>query len=62
MLERNILYTALSRAQRLAVLISQEQAIRIALQRIGSVTRRTDLAWRLQAASSGGSDGQSRPG
>jgi exodeoxyribonuclease V alpha subunit len=47
MLERNILYTALSRAQRMAVLISQERALRIALQRTTLVGRRTDLAARL---------------
>lgn len=49
MLERNILYTALSRAQRLAVLVTQEQAIRVAVQRSSSVTRRTGLAARMGA-------------
>jgi len=47
MLERNILYTALSRAERLAVLISQEKAIRIAVARDRSLRRRTALATRL---------------
>jgi exodeoxyribonuclease V alpha subunit len=47
MLERNILYTALSRAQRMAVLIGQERALRIALQRTTLKGRRTDLAARL---------------
>ncbi|MCD6518755.1 MAG: ATP-dependent RecD-like DNA helicase [Anaerolineae bacterium] len=47
MLERNILYTALSRAQRLAVLITQEQAVRIAVQRNRARQRRTLLAQRI---------------
>ena len=45
MLERNILYTALSRAQRLAVLISQEQAVRVAVAQ-GRSTQRRDRACR----------------
>jgi len=43
MLERNILYTALSRAQRLAVVITQERALRIAVKNARSVERRTGL-------------------
>ncbi|MGC9360298.1 MAG: ATP-dependent DNA helicase, partial [Anaerolineae bacterium] len=50
MLERNILYTALSRAERMAVLISQEKAIRIAVARDRSLRRRTALAARLDRA------------
>jgi len=50
MLERNILYTALSRAQRLAVLVTQDQALRIAVSQDRSTQRRTSLAARLQAA------------
>jgi exodeoxyribonuclease V alpha subunit len=50
MLERNILYTALSRAQRLAVLISQEQAVRLAVAQDRSTRRRTNLVAQLQAA------------
>jgi len=53
MLERNILYTALSRAQRLAVLISQERALRIAIQRTTLVSRRTDLVGRLVGSETG---------
>ncbi|MFO7698017.1 MAG: AAA family ATPase [Anaerolineae bacterium] len=53
MLERNILYTALSRAQRMAVLISQERALHIAVQRTTLVTRRTDLVARLHSHVSG---------
>jgi len=43
MLERNILYTALSRAQRLAVVITQERAMRIAVRNARSTERRTAL-------------------
>ena len=50
MLERNILYTALSRAERLAVLITQEKALRIAIQQDRSTRRRTSLAARLNLA------------
>jgi exodeoxyribonuclease V alpha subunit len=50
MLERNILYTALSRAERLAVLITQEKAVRIAVQQDRSTRRRTSLADRLRLA------------
>jgi exodeoxyribonuclease V alpha subunit len=49
MLERNILYTALSRAERLAVLITQEQALRIAIAQDRSTRRRTQLVERLRA-------------
>ena len=48
MLERNILYTALSRAQRLAVLITQDAAVRIAVAQARSTRRRTGLVGRLQ--------------
>ncbi|MFO7917483.1 MAG: ATP-dependent RecD-like DNA helicase, partial [Anaerolineae bacterium] len=47
MLERNILYTALSRAQRLAVLITQDKAVRIAVNQKRSTQRRTQLVSRL---------------
>ena len=47
MLERNILYTALSRAQRMAVLITQDQAVRIAVSQNRAARRRTLLAARL---------------
>lgn len=47
MLERNILYTALSRAQRLAVLLTQDMAVRIAVSQDRSVRRRTMLVERL---------------
>jgi exodeoxyribonuclease V alpha subunit len=50
MLERNILYTALSRAQRLAVLITQEKAVRIAVNQKRSTQRRTLLVPRLKEA------------
>jgi exodeoxyribonuclease V alpha subunit len=47
MLERNILYTALSRAQRMAVLITQDRAVRIAVSQDRAARRRTLLAARL---------------
>ena len=50
MLERNILYTALSRAQRLVVLVTQEQAVRIAVAQDRSTRRRTGLVRRLAQA------------
>jgi len=53
MLERNILYTALSRAQRLAVLVTQEQAVRIAVAQDRSTQRRTGLVHRLRASCGG---------
>ena len=53
MLQRNILYTALSRAQRLAVLITQDKAVRIAVAQNPSARRRTSLVSKLQAAVTG---------
>ena len=57
MLERNILYTALSRAQRLAVLVTQEQALRVAVGRDRSIRRRTYLVERLARATAMASPG-----
>jgi len=48
MLDRNILYTALSRAERLAVLVTQDRAIRIAVAQARSMDRRTALGWRFE--------------
>ncbi|MBC7235189.1 MAG: ATP-dependent RecD-like DNA helicase [Chloroflexi bacterium] len=53
MLERNILYTALSRAERLAVLITQEQAVRIAVAQDRSTRRRTRLVALLRLLTTG---------
>jgi len=50
MLDRNILYTALSRAERLAVLVTQERAIRVAVGQDRSTRRRTALVQRLARA------------
>ncbi|HUS79812.1 MAG TPA: AAA family ATPase, partial [Armatimonadota bacterium] len=50
MLERNILYTALSRAERMAVLITQEKAVRMAVAQDRSTRRRTGLIPRLREA------------
>ncbi|NLD74897.1 MAG: ATP-binding domain-containing protein, partial [Chloroflexi bacterium] len=51
MLERNILYTALSRAERLAVLLTQEKAVRLAVSQDRSTRRRTRLVERVAQAS-----------
>ena len=48
MLERNILFTALSRARQLAVLITQEQALQIAISADSATRRRTGLVPRLR--------------
>jgi exodeoxyribonuclease V alpha subunit len=62
MLERNILYTALSRAERLAVLITQEKAVRLAVAQDRSTRRRTGLVARLrEALSRPGEDGAAGP-
>jgi exodeoxyribonuclease V alpha subunit len=61
MLERNILYTALSRAERLAVLVTQEQAVRVAVAQARSTQRRTGLIARLEAALAEGSSPRPAP-
>ena len=53
MLERHILYTALSRAQRMAVLITEDKAVRIAVSQDHSAKRRTTLVERLGVAMAG---------
>ena len=58
MLERNILYTALSRAQRMVVLVTQEQAVRIAVAQDRSTQRRTNLLGRLQTRFRNGEQGR----
>ncbi|MEM9293541.1 MAG: ATP-dependent RecD-like DNA helicase [Acidobacteriota bacterium] len=47
MLRRNLLYTALTRAKRLALLVGQTQAVRTAVQRGEVRNRYTGLAYRL---------------
>lgn len=48
MLERNLIYTGLTRARKLAVLIGPTRAMNIGLARAGSKKRNTHLQYRLQ--------------
>ncbi len=50
MLRRNLIYTALTRAKRLAVLIGGRRALAIGLKNIGGAKRFTHLQFRLQDA------------
>jgi exodeoxyribonuclease V alpha subunit len=52
MLQRNLLYTALTRAKRLAVLVGEERALRIAVANRRVRTRFTRLAERLSGPAS----------
>jgi exodeoxyribonuclease V alpha subunit len=53
LLERNLLYTAVTRGKRLVVVIGQRRALAIAVKRVGSVKRLTNLKSRLQQMSPG---------
>jgi exodeoxyribonuclease V alpha subunit len=48
LLERNLLYTAVTRGKRLVVVIGQTKALAMAVKRLGSVTRLTNLQQRLR--------------
>lgn len=50
MLERNLLYTAITRGRRLVVLVGHPKALRVAVQRTGAHQRITTLRERLQQA------------
>lgn len=50
MLQRNLLYTAVTRAQKLCVLIGNQRAIRIAVSNDKVAQRNTALDWRLRSA------------
>jgi exodeoxyribonuclease V alpha subunit len=50
MLSRNLLYTAVTRAKRLCVLIADPRALRIALGELRREQRSTGLGQRLRAA------------
>jgi exodeoxyribonuclease V alpha subunit len=56
MLRRNLLYTAITRAQRLCVLIGDPRAIERAVRRGDAARRHTGLAQRLRAALRGEPD------
>ncbi|MFW5838265.1 MAG: hypothetical protein ACOCVM_09650, partial [Desulfovibrionaceae bacterium] len=49
LLQRNLLYTALTRARRLAVLVGGAKALRIGLANVTAGMRHTGLARRLAA-------------
>lgn len=55
MLQRNLLYTALTRAQHMVILIGSAKAVRIAVQADTPRRRRTLLAWRINPDAPGGS-------
>lgn len=48
LLERNLLYTAVTRGRKLVVVIGQAKALAMAVKRLGSVKRLTNLQHRLQ--------------
>ncbi len=49
LLERNLLYTAVTRGKQLVVVIGQMKALTMAVKRIGSMKRLTNLQHRLHA-------------
>jgi exodeoxyribonuclease V alpha subunit len=49
MLQRNLLYTALTRARQMVILIGSAKAVRVAVQADAPGRRRSLLAWRLEA-------------
>src|SRR4051812_21111971 len=51
MLQRNLLYTAVTRAKRLVVLVGSSRALGQAVRATGSGRRHTGLAWRLRGGS-----------
>jgi exodeoxyribonuclease V alpha subunit len=51
MLQRNLIYTAITRASRLCVLVGNRRAIGIAVKNNRVAQRYTALAWRMQAVS-----------
>ena len=48
LLERNLLYTTVTRGKKLVVIIGQMKALAMAVKRVGSVKRLTNLKHRLQ--------------
>jgi len=49
MLQRNLLYTAITRGKKLVVLVGHPKALRLAVQRQDTAQRCTGLRWRLRA-------------
>ena len=50
LLKRNLLYTAVTRARKLAIVVGSRKALAIAVKNAGSAQRCTRLAWRLRQA------------
>jgi exodeoxyribonuclease V alpha subunit len=57
LLERNLLYTAVTRGRKLVVVIGQRKALAMAVKRIGSMKRLTNLQHRLHAIMEDGLNG-----
>jgi exodeoxyribonuclease V alpha subunit len=53
LLERNLLYTAVTRGKTLVAVIGQTKALAMAVKRLGSVKRLTNLQYRLQHITQG---------
>jgi exodeoxyribonuclease V alpha subunit len=47
MLQRNLLYTALTRARQMVILVGSAKAVRVAVQADAPSQRRSLLGWRL---------------
>jgi exodeoxyribonuclease V alpha subunit len=50
MLQRNLLYTAITRAEKLAVLVGSRRALAVAVRTAGAGRRHTALTYRLNGA------------
>lgn len=57
LLERNLLYTAVTRGRKLVVMVAQTKALAMAVKRVGSVKRLTNLKQRLRIAQERSGDG-----
>jgi len=58
MLQRNLLYTAITRAKKLAVIVGQRKALGAAIKNTSSRNRNTALAWRLRQSIDAESSGR----
>ena len=52
MLQKNLLYTAITRAKKVLVLVGEKKAVSVAVKRDGARKRNTLLAWRLSGDAS----------
>ncbi|GAA2089845.1 ATP-dependent RecD-like DNA helicase [Streptomyces albiaxialis] len=62
MLQRNLLYTAVTRAKRLVVLVGSRRALAQAVRTVSAGRRHTALAHRLSGVLAGGTGGGGAPG